>query len=468
MTQASVDASRVLADYATAARFEDFPASAIAATKRSIFDTVGVMLAGGGPAANSTRVVKMLAGWGGTPSSSVIGHPMRLPAPHAAFANAATAHQYDFDDAHDAGATHPSGNSFSAALALAEERGASGRDLLTATLLGNEVVCRMGIAGEGALYDIAFLWPAITATWGATTAAGRIMGLDADTLQSAYGLTLHQTGTTLECLHRPGSDVRGLRDGFGARNGVTAACMAEAGLRGDPEALEGKYGFFAAFFNGRYNRERLLGQLGERYEVERITIKPWPSARETHATLQALLEMRERHRLDADAIEKVVMRVGATNLRFCEPAALRRRPAVRMDALCSLPFGAAVALCHGNVRLASFSPEGMQDARVLELAKRITWQADDGLSKDGTIEGGNVEIHLRSGGVVRHTVRHAMGHPDFPVSDEVVVRKFIDCAALAPHPPKQPQVRAFWSVVQQLEALRPGEFSQALRAIADN
>ncbi|XUK90424.1 MmgE/PrpD family protein [Bordetella pertussis] len=74
------------------------------------------------------------------------------------------------------------------------------------------------------------------------------MGLTADQLQSAYGLTLHQTGTTLQCHHGPGSDVRGFRDGFGARNGVTAAYMARAGLRGDPEAFEGKYGFYGAFF----------------------------------------------------------------------------------------------------------------------------------------------------------------------------------------------------------------------------
>ena len=88
------------------------------------------------------------------------------------------------------------------------------------------------------------------------------------------------------------------------------------------------------------------------------------------------------------------------------------------------------------------------------------------ISADGTIEGGNVELHLRGGVVIRHTVRHAMGHPDVPVSDDVVMCKFIDCAALAPRAPREAQVREFWDVVQNLEALRPGEFSEALRALA--
>jgi 2-methylcitrate dehydratase PrpD len=466
MNEHKLDASRELAQFVARARYEDFPQAAIAATKRSIFDTVGVMLAGGGPAANAQRIVKMLAAWGGTPTSTVIGHRMQLPAVHAAFANAAMAHQYDFDDAHDAAVTHPSGNSFASALAVAEERGANGRDLISATLLGNEIVCRVGLGGAGALYDYQFLWPAVSAIWGSTTAAGRLMGLDTDTLQSAYGLTLHQASTTLECLYRPGSDVRGIRDGFSARNGVTAACMAEAGLQGDEQALEGKYGYYGAFFGGNYDRQRLLGGLGERYEVQRITIKPWPSARETHATLQALLELRERHRIDPDSIEKVVMRVGATNLRFCEPADLRRKPTVRMDALCSLPFGAAVALCHGGVRLDAYSSSGMGDPAVLALAQRIQWESDDKLSHDGTIEGGDVEVHMKTGEVLRHTVRHGIGHPDFPISDNFLVRKFVDCAALCPNPPEEAEVWKFWELVQGLEKLGPGEFSAALRALA--
>ncbi|TCG02362.1 hypothetical protein BZM26_00465 [Paraburkholderia strydomiana] len=461
------DASRILADYVASTRFEDLPPAALKSTKRSIFDTVGVMLAGGGPHANAQHIVHMLAQWGGTPSGTVIGHPMRLPAPHAAFANASMAHQYDFDDAHDEAVAHLTGTTLAAALAVAEERpGTSGRELISSVLLGNEIICRVGLAVKGSLYDYVWLWPAIVAIWGATSAAARALGFNADQLQSAYGLTLHQTGSTLQCLYGPGSDVRGLRDGFSARNGVTAAFMAEAGLRGDPDALDGRFGFFGAFFRGEYDRARLLDRLGQDYKTERITIKAWPSARETHATLQALVEVRDQHGVDPQAIEKVVLRVGATNLRFCEPAAQRRQPTLRIDALCSLPFCSAVALHHGSVRLGAFSEEGMRDPRVLELAERITWEADDERSHDGTIEGGDVAVYLRSGECYRHTVRHAIGHPDFPISEELLVRKFIDCAALSAHPPGEAEVRRFWELVQNLENIEVSEFSAAVRSLS--
>ncbi|MBB5406360.1 2-methylcitrate dehydratase PrpD [Paraburkholderia sp. HC6.4b] len=459
------DASRLFAEFVTTTRFEDLPAKAVASTKRSIFDTVGVMLAGGGPGANAQRIVQMLSRWGGTPSGTVIGHDVCLPAPQAAFANAAMAHQYDFDDVHDEAVAHPTSNSFAGALAAAEEiPGSTGRELLSSVLLGNEIVCRVGLAIKGSLYDYVWIWPAVVAIWGSTTASARVMGLNTQQLQSAYGLTLHQTGTTLECHHGPGSDVRGFRDGFGARNGVTASYMAKAGLRGDAAAFEGKYGFYGAFFRGEYDRERLIGGLGERYEAERISIKAWPSARETHATLQALIEVRERQNIDPASIEKVVLRVGETNLRFCEPGEARRRPTVRMDALCALPFCAGVALAHGSVPLAAFSDEGMVDSRVLALADRVTWQVDESLS-EGTVEGGDVEVHLKNGQTYRHQVRHGIGHPDFPISDELLVRKFIDCAALAHRRPSDLKVRKFWDVVQNLENIQIDEFSAAIRSL---
>lgn len=459
------DASRVFADFVVGTKYEDLPAKAIAATKRSIFDTVGVMLAGGGPSATTHRIVAMLEKWGGAPTGTVIGHDVRLPAPHAAFANTAMAHQYDFDDVHDAAVAHPTSNSLGGALAAAEERpGSSGRELIQAVLSGNEVACRTGLAIKGSLYDYVWIWPAVVSIWGSTTASARMMGLSAEQLQSAYGLTLHQTGTTLQCHHGPGSDVRGFRDGFSARNGVTASYLAAAGLRGDPEAFEGKYGFYGAFFRGEYDRERLLGELGKRFEVERISIKAWASARETHATLQALLELRERHGIDQGAIERVVLRVGETNLKFCEPGAARRRPTARMDALCALPFCAAVALQHGSVPLSAFSDEGMRDARVLALADRIGWIEDKSLS-EGTVEGGDVEVRLRDGRSFRHQVRHGIGHPDQPVSDELVIQKFIGCAAMASRPATEAEVRRFWDLVQNLDQVQVAEFTAAIRSL---
>ena len=457
------DASRDHAEFLLGTPFDALPADAVAATKRSIFDTLGVMLAGSGPEATARRVVSMVSAWGGEPTSTVVGHPQRLPAVHAAFANAAMVHQYDFDDTHDEAVAHATANTLAGGLAVAEGLpDCSGRELLTAIALSNDIVCRLGLAIHGSLYEYPWTRPPIIGIWGATAVASRLMGLTAEQIQSAFGFTLHQTANTLECLYATGSEVRGLRDGFSARNGVTAACMAQAGIHGDHSALEGRFGLFNAYFRGEYTRAKLVDGLGRRFENARISIKPWPSARETHATIQAVLELRERHRLSADDVRRVQLYVGRTNLEFCEPADRRRRPARRMDALSSLPFAVAVALQHGSVPLASYTEQGLRDERVLQVAERVQWQLDEQRSEDGTIEGATVEFVLDDGRTLRHSVRHAMGHPDAPLPDEVVIQKFIGCAAMAHRPCTEGQARALWDAVQRLETLSVAAFAAAI------
>ncbi|MBM3345440.1 MAG: MmgE/PrpD family protein [Betaproteobacteria bacterium] len=457
------DATADFAKFLCETRYEDIPAAAIAATKRSIFDTVGVMLAGSGPSGTARKIVGMLEAWGGAPEATVIGHPARLPAPHAAFANGSMAHQYDFDDTHDEAVAHPTANSLPAGLAVAEARGnVSGRELLRAVALANDVSCRLGLAVIGSLYEYPWTRPPIIGIYGATSAAAIVLGLRPETIESAFGLTLHQTGNTLECLYASGSEVRGFRDGFSARNGVTAAYMAAAGVRGDRSALEGKFGLFNAFFRGEYRREALLKDLGSHFVADRISIKPWPSARETHATLQAVLELRAAHKLAPGDVREVRLHVGGTNLHFCEPAAARRRPAGRMDALGSLPFAVAVALQHGSVPLVAYTDAALKDAAVLALADRVSWQVDAARSADGTIEGATVEIETSAGVKHRHSVRHGMGHPDAPLTDAVIKHKFEGCGAMAHRPPATRDIERLWQAVQSLDSIAVREFAELL------
>lgn len=175
---AQPDATADFARFLCQTRFEDLPPAVIAATKRSIFDTVGVMLAGSGPNGTARKIVGMLERWGGTPESTVIGHAVKLPAPSAAFANGAMAHQYDFDDTHDEAVAHPTANSLSAALVVAEARGdVSGKEFLRAIALANDVSCRLGLAVIGSLYEYPWTRPPIIGIYGATSAASVLLGL---------------------------------------------------------------------------------------------------------------------------------------------------------------------------------------------------------------------------------------------------------------------------------------------------
>jgi 2-methylcitrate dehydratase PrpD len=351
----------------------------------------------------------------------------------------------------------------SAALAVAQAQPeASGRALLRAIVLGNDLTCRLGLAIQGSLYEYAWTRPPIIGIWGATAAACAVMDLSEDEIRSAFGFTLHQTANTLECLYAAGSEVRGLRDGFSARNGVTAASMAKAGIRGDRSSLEGRFGLFNAYFRGEYDRERLLHKLGTHFESDRVSIKPWPSARETHAAIQTILELRERHQVSPEQVRSIRLFVGKTNLEFCEPAQRRQRPAARMDALSSLPYAVAVAMQHGSVPLQAYTAQGLRDERVLAMAKRVSWEVDESRSADGTIEGATAELELTDGARHRHTVRHGLGHPDTPLPDDIVLRKFVGCASMAHRPVDEAQARRLWDLVARLETLSVAEFATAI------
>jgi 2-methylcitrate dehydratase PrpD len=453
----------LLAVHLARVRYEDLPAATLAATRRSIVDTVGVMLAGSGPAATASKLIPMLAAWGGVAQSTVVGHPLRLPAPNAAFANGAMAHQYDFDDTHDAAVAHPTANTLAAGLAVAEAvEGCSGRELLRAIAVGNDIACRFGLAIRGSLYEYAFTRPPIIGIWGATAAAACLLRLDAEHTMWAFGHTLHQTANTLECLYAPGSDVRGLRDGFSARAGVTAAYMAAAGVRGDVTAVEGRFGLFSAYFRGEYDPAQITDGLGTRFEGEQVSIKPWPSARETHATIRAVLELRERHAIRPDDVAEVRLHVGQTNLEFCEPAAARRRPPGKMDALSSLPYAVAVALAHGSMPLTAYTEAGLRDAMVLSLADRVSWQLDEARSRDGTIEGARVQLKTRDGRAFEHEVRHGLGHPDSPLTEAMLRAKFRDCAVMVRRPIADAEIDRLQAAVAALDASSVAAFAAAI------
>lgn len=460
-----VDASADFAEHVHGTAYRALSESVVAATKRSIADTIGVMLAGS-TTASAQGLVRMLSRWGGAADATVLGHPVRLSAPHAAFANGAFAHQFDFDDIHDEAVVHPTANSLSAGLAVAEaEGGRSGMDLLRAVAIGNDVACRLGLAIEGKLYDYPWTRPPVVGTFGAAAAASAMLQLAPDAIQSAFGLTLHQACNTLECLYAPGSDVRGLRDGFSARAGVTAAYMAQEGICGDGTSLEGRFGLYQAFFRGEYSRDVLTRDLGRKFEGAEVSVKPWPSARETHATIHAALELLQANHIGPDEIASVTLGVGPTNLEFCEPAAIRRRPPNRMDALSSLPYAVAVALCYGGVPLSAYVDAELRDARVLQMAERVTWQMD--LTRhEGTIEGGRVTIRLKDGRTFAGSARHGLGHPDNPLSPALIRRKFMDCVRLLPSPPAPELVEALLQVVDSLEHHSVADLTRALGRIA--
>ena len=436
MSTASViqpqESAELFAAHAAGLRFEHLPPPVVERTKMCILDTIAVMIAGSGTA-DVAALHRIVSRWGGSPESTAISYPERLPAYSAVLLNGAMGHQFDFDDTHDTAVCHPTNAALSCALAAAESvGGVPGRELITAVACGVDLTARLAGAIDGTLWDYPWVRAPVVGIFGATLAAGKVLGLDADQLLQALGLALPQAAGTLQCLRTPDSSVRGMRDGLIYKDAMLAALMAAEGLRGDAGTFDGEYGLYNAYFRGEYDPSALVDRLGERYEGMGVSLKPWPSCRHTHGTLTALFDLIDREDLDLDAVQEVVIHVGDGNRRLCDPVGSEFHG--RMGLLCNLPFIVAVALAHGSVPLAAFSAEGLRDPRTQTALELIHTRYDPAQNRYGTIEPGHVEIRLRDGTALEQTADRALGHPDRPMTREQLAGKLRDIAGSGRRP----------------------------------
>ncbi len=445
------DAAQELAAHAAALTYDGLPADVVECTKLAILDTLAVVIAGSGTP-DVAALHRIAAGWGGTPQSTALCFPERLPVYSTVLLNGAMGHQYDFDDTHDTYVCHPTTAALCSALAAAElVGGVGGEELLCAVALGVDATARIAGAINGTLWDYPWVRAPVAGIFGATLAAGKLLGLDEDGLTQAIGLALPQAAGTLQCLKTPDSSVRGMRDGLIYKDAIFAAQMAAEGLRGDAQALEGEYGLYRAYFRGEYSRERLLGGLGTRFEGLGVSLKPWPSCRHTHGTLTALLELVNREDFELDRVSEIVVHVGDGNQRLCQAPGPEFRG--RMTLLCNLPFITAVAAARGDVPLSAFSAEGLADPRVRRAMARFRPRHDPAQNRHGTIEPGHVELGFADGARWEATADRSLGHPERPMNRDQVAAKLRSVLPAARRPIAAADASALIDAVWACETL---------------
>jgi len=432
--------------------YDDLPADVVQHAKEGIADTFACIIAGTS-GEEFQSVVDLLTKWGGASTSTVLGAGgVKLSPENAVLANGAAVHQYDFDDTHDKAVCHPTPASLMPALALAEEAGGvSGKDLIAAVALGNDITSRVALAINGRLNSYQWIRASIAGIFGATAAASKILGADADQHVEAFGLALPQTAGTLASLHNPGSSVRSIRDGLCYRNAVLAASLAMRGVRGDKECFDGPYGVYHTYFRGEYDRNILTDGLGERYETANVSLKPWPSCRHLHGTLSAVIGLMEEHDLQFDDIEQVLLHVGDINLDRCRSVRTGLVPQNRIDLLCNLPFAVGAALRHRALPLKLYRDGAMADDVVLNAVPKVKWVYDAVQNGAWTLEPGFVELTTRSKGTLERRVPRALGHPENPMSEAQRRKKMLDCAAAAAKPIDPERASCIFDMTMDLE-----------------
>jgi 2-methylcitrate dehydratase PrpD len=451
---AGPDSATEIARHLARTTYDDLPERVVEHTKEAIADTIACIIAGTG-GEEFQAVSEQMRQWGGSASSTVIGAGgLSLPPDNAVLANGAAVHQYDFDDTHDTAVCHPTPASFMTAFALAEERGGvSGRDLIAAVALGNDVTSRVALAINGRLNSYMWIRASIAGIFGATAASARILGADEDTYLNAFGLALPQAAGTLASLHNPGSSVRSIRDGLCYRSAVLAASLAARGVRGDREVFDGPYGVYNVYFRGEYDRNVLTDELGERYETVNVSLKPWPSCRHLHGTLTATIGILEENGLKFEDVDHVMLHVGDVNFDRCRPVRTGLVPQNRIDLLCNLPFAVGAALRYGTLPLKLYRDGAMADDVVTNAVPKVKWVFDPEQNGRWTLEPGFVELTTTDGRHFAKKVRRALGHPENPMSEAQRRKKMVDCAAAAATPIDRERADRIFDAVMSLEEI---------------
>lgn len=378
---------------------------------RLLLDYLGVALSGS--RTESGRIAgDVMLGLGGAPQATVLGRDRKVPAVHAAFANAVSEHSIEMDDVDDLALFHYGPPVVSAALAVAEWQASTGDELVTAMVCGCEMMNRLSLATNPALRDRGFHTTPTCGVFGAAVASAKLLGLDADQMANALGLAGAQASGLME-MYGPSMQKR-INPGPTARNGVTAAMLAQAGFTGADTIFEGERGFGAAFAGG-IDLGVLLDGLGEDVPVV-VEYKAYSAARPIHNAIDAALELRRRGVRAEDVVRIVVA-------RHPDWSDYHRNatPNTYHEAQVSLPYSTAVALTDGAALPEQYADDQVHRADLVSLASKITIETDASLPRGVSCR---LEVTTAGGDRVTAQVDDAKGSLANPMTDADLTAKF--------------------------------------------
>jgi 2-methylcitrate dehydratase PrpD len=414
-----------LARWAASVRFEDLPEDVVAATKLRVMDVIGLALAGA--ETDFGRSVHTAALALSTPGPcSILGFGDRVSVAAAAFANGAFSQALEFDDTHNESIVHMSSPAVAAALALSEFTLVSGRDLITAIAIGNEVSCRVGNVSSGELHKRGFHPTGLFATFGAAYLAGKVLRLDAEAQTRAAGIAGSFASGLLECWV-DGTQTKFLHPGWSAQSGITAALLARSGITGPAQVFEGRWGLFASHVqdaNAHRDFARITNGLGELWESRDASFKPFPAAHVIHPYISAILRLREKHGIKPADVERIECPVTGFIVGIvCEPTEEKFLPASDSHGRVSLQYSLAEALHRGALGKSAYSASSRNNPEILALARRVQYRIDPNYPGPGRFKGA-VKMLLKDGRTFEEIEEYNRGSAENPMTYEELREKF--------------------------------------------
>jgi 2-methylcitrate dehydratase PrpD len=411
----AADLTGRVARYMAAARQQALPADVVREAKHRILDTLAAMISGA-RLKPGEMAIRFARAQGGTAEASIVTTNIRTSVINAALVNAMFAHADETDDFEPVTKAHPGCSAVPAALAVGERENASGPELIRAVVLGYDLGCRwLQALGPNHVRATHRSAEGVSATMGAAAAAASMARLDEKGMRYALSYAVQQVSGVWSW-ERDLEHVEKAFDfaGMGARNGVTAAVMAQAGFSGVPDVLEGEHNGLEAH-SSQPRPEEMAAGLGRRFYVTETAIKTFSVGYPIQSALDALLTLRREHNLTPATVDRVIVRLPEDGAGIVNDSAM---PDVNLQYLI------AVALIDGTVSFdASHSFDRMKDQPVLAVKQRVELVGDRALMDPAAPRSARVDVQLRDGRMVTHFTRFAPGTKENPLDTAAVAEK---------------------------------------------
>jgi 2-methylcitrate dehydratase PrpD len=415
------DITGQLARYMVAARSRALPEAALLAAKHRILDTFGAMVSGARmkPGLEAVEYVRKL---GGTQQASVVASGLRTTAGNAALANAMCAHADETDDFEPVTKAHPGCSAVPSALAMAEKNGATGEAFIRAVALGYDVGCRLLMAlGPDLVRGTHRSAEGTSSTFCALGAAAPLAHLDEQRTRFAISYAAQQVSGLWSWVDDE-DHVEKAFDfaGMGARNGVMAVTMAEAGMSGVADVLDGTHNLFIAL-STQPNPAAMLEGLGSLFYVGESAIKTFSVGYPNQSALDAILALRKQYSLTAANVQSIQVKLPTDAIGIVGNSAMA-------DVNCQ--HLVALALLKGAVSFNdSHDASLMKDPAVLAVRQKVQLSGDATLMDPAAPRGAIVEVTLVDGRKVEHHTRFPPGTKENALSTEAVNAKVRDLMA---------------------------------------
>ncbi len=442
MTEARVE--QILAQFVTDGKFEEIPPEAVATARNVVLTVMGTIIAGSNVTGIKTLVDKV-RDWGGKKEATILMHGVRVPAQNAAFVNSTIARALDFDDAFIPG-PHFGASTIPTAIAVTELiGGCSGKEFLTALILGSEVSARLNLNEEQ--YG-GFDPTGICSVFASSAIAGRLLRLNPKQMQNALALAFNRCSGSFQS-HISGSLAVRLNQGFASQNGIVSAQLAQINMTGPIDFLSGIYGYFHLYGKDKSSAEGTVNGLGKQYKFVNTVFKKYPSCGATQASTDAILALISEHNLSPEEISSVDVQVTPGTYRLAgKRFEIGDNP--RVDGQFNIQYCVANALLRRSSRLEHFDEAAVKESKISDMTNKISVSGEPALNARGHTAL-TMQVKTTGGMLYSKSVDIASGFPGNPLTRDDHIDRFRGCIEYARDYYPQQNINRIISFVNKLE-----------------